>query len=924
MPTNAIFGFVRDIMNIRRQKKPDYLLVAFDTGEDTFRHAISTDYKANRSEMPDNLRPQIPLIRHVLEAFRIPTLAQAGLEADDFLASVAVSAAKRKIHAYLCTSDKDVRQVVGPMISIADLRKNRVLDEEFIKTDWGIRPDQVVDYQAMVGDSVDNIKGIPGVGPKTASKLLQQFETLEGIFAHVDEIPQQKLRENLKANREVALKCRELVKLKTDIPLPDDWSAWKVQQPDYAKVEEIFLTLGFHRPLDEIRAEATRAGVKYAPAKKIVPKAKNAKPDEGSLFDQDFMGEGGDGDSGVSSPATLDDLLYPNAPDWVTDYRAVTTPSEFEAFFAELSQQKRFSLDLETTDVLAVAAEIVGYAICWEDGKGYYIAVRAPKGQTSLEPDTVLETLRPILESKSIEKVGQNLKYDMIVLRSAGVDLQGVAFDSMVGSYLLEPGERVHGLDDLAMRYLRHDTIKIESLIGTTKLGGIKRMDQVTVEKIRDYACEDADVAWRLTQLLEPRIRKTPLGKLNDELEIPLIRVLADMEFQGIRVDADHLAQLGQEFGDRLEIIKQEAFDLAGEEFNLDSPTQLREILFTKLKLPVIKRTPSGPSTDQEVLEELSDRHPLCAKLIEHRTLAKLKGTYVDALPMMICAKTGRIHCSFHQTVAATGRLSSSEPNLQNIPVQNGDGERIRQAFIAGDESKVLLSADYSQIELRLLAHFSQDPTLLKAFADDLDIHAAVAASIAGIEPHQVTSDQRRSAKAVNFGIMYGLSAFGLAKQLGITKDEGAKFIDAYYERYQAIDQFFTSVLTETRELGFVETMLGRRRLINGIRRFPNRVRNLPERTAINTKIQGSAADLIKQAMIDLHRWIETNRAPARMLLQIHDELVFEVPKDEVDEFAKIVRKLMESALKLNGVELKVDVSVGRNWLEMDEVAETK
>lgn len=872
MPTNAVFGFVRDIQQIRQNKKPDYFLCAFDAPGDTFRHALDVQYKANRTAMPDDLRPQIAMILKILEAYRIPILSEPGLEADDFLATVAFQCHRRKIQAYLCTADKDVRQCITDFVNILDLRRNRIIDANYLAEDWGIRPEQVIDYQSMVGDSVDNVPGIKGVGPKTASQLLQKYGTLEAIFEHIDEVPGKKAKENLYAGRNEAIRCRDLVRLKTDIPLPEDWSAYKPQTPDYPRLLELFAECGFHRYVDELRAEMPSTG-----------------------------------------EATIA---------WQADYIAVVDAAGLEDLLKQLAEQSRISFDLETTSLSPVEAEIVGYAISWEPGRAYFVSVRAPEGETQLDPGDTLDKLRPILTNPEIEKVGQNLKYDIAVLRAAGVELAGVAFDTMVASYLLEPGERNHNLDELSQKLLSHETIKITELIGDKGKGKTQKlMSQVPVARIAEYAGEDAVVALRLTHILEPRIKNAQLDKLAQELEFPLIEVLAEMEYHGIRVDPKRLKEMSADFADRLERIEIEAHQLAGHEFNLDSPTQLRKVLFDELKLPVIKRTPSGPSTDQEVLEELADRHPLCEKMLQHRQFSKLKGTYLDALPQMISPKTGRIHASFSQVVAATGRLSSSDPNLQNIPVRSEEGRQIRQAFLPRAEGMVLLSADYSQIELRLLAHYSGDDNLCRAFAEDKDIHAAVAAGIQGVEIDKVDSEMRRRAKAVNFGIMYGLSPYGLARQLKITQDDAAVFIDNYFAQYPAIEKLFTKILEGALKNRFVTTIMGRRRPISGIKATTGRTRNLPERTAINTVIQGSAADLIKKAMLNIHRRLKTEESlGARMLLQIHDELVFEVPTNRVGDLTELVCKEMVEAIPLSNVPLKVDIGYGPNWLDQQSL----
>lgn len=874
-PTNAVFGFVRDLFFLLREKKPDYLVVAFEDSEPGFRKEMFAEYKGHRSSMPPDLSVQIPVVRRMLAALRIPVLTMPNMEADDVMASVAAEATRRGIHAFLCTSDKDLRQSITPFASVYDLRKNRVIDAAFLLNDWGITPEQVIDYQAMVGDSVDNVPGIAGIGPKTATKLLQQFGKLEAIFEHVDEISGVKLRENIVKGRKNAFLSRDLCRLRHDLPLPENWDTWRPQPPDRDAVLSLFRECGFHRFADDLP--------NLFPESRQPPK------------------------------------------EWVADYVAVTTETAFGEMLTVLSKQNRISFDLETTSVDPTQAEIVGYAISWEAGHAYYVAVRAPEGETSLDPDRIKEQLRPILEDSAVAKIGQNLKYDAIVLRGAGVVLRGITFDSMLASYLLEPGERNHNLDELSLRLLQHETIKISSLIGKgSKKTPELRMDQVPVAKVAEYAGEDADVALRLTDILEPRLKQEGLDTLFHSLEVPLIDVLVDMQHHGIRVDCDHLRQLGGLFAERLASIQAEVFQAAGREFNLDSPTQLRVVLFDELKLPVIKRTATGPSTDQEVLEELADHHPVCALLTEYRKLSKLKGTYVDALPTLVHPCTGRIHASFNQTVTATGRLSSSDPNLQNIPIRTQEGQLIRKAFLPSSEGRLLFKADYSQIELRMLAHFSGDAALKQAFADGQDIHAAVASQITGVPAGQIDAEMRRRAKAVNFGIMYGQSPFGLARGLKISKEEAAAFIDGYFNRLPGVEAFFTRVLEQALRDQSVSTILGRRRPINGIKNTTGRVRNLAERTAINTVVQGSAADLIKKAMLAIHHRLREDNHDARLLLQIHDELVFEVNADGVDQLAAMVEVEMTSALTLDGVPLQVDMAVGPNWLDAAPIASTR
>jgi DNA polymerase-1 len=872
VPTNAVFGFVRDILQLRKDRKPDYLVCAFDTPAKVFRSDIDPNYKAHRPPQPDDLRPQIPLIIRVLQAFRIPVLGQDGFEADDFLATVAVEGAKRGIDVFLCTADKDVRQVVGPRVKILDLRRNRLIDRDYVVNDWGVTPEQVIDYQAMVGDSVDNIPGIRGVGPKTASTLLQKYGTLENVFEHVDEVPGVKMKQNIREGKANAFLSRQLVTLRTDVPLPEDWSAWRPHPPNRQELLDLFTECGFHRFADDVMAEAP--------------------PEESAVAE------------------------------WKADYRCVNEPWDFDAFLADLKKQKRFCLDLETTSLSPRLAEIVGMAFSWSPGTAYYLPLKGPEGSTLLDAPSTLDALKPILENPTVEKVNQNVKYDLLVLRAQGIDLQGLAFDSMIASYLLEPGERSHNLDDLSRRMLGHETIKIRDLFPKdVKLKGDLPVADVPLERITEYAAEDADVAWRLCEALRPTLEKENLYGLFRDVEMPLVDVLAEMEYNGVKVDPSRLQGLSDQFALRLKEIETEAHRLAGRSFNLDSPKQLQAVLFDELKLPVVKRTKTGPSTDQEVLEELADEHEVCAAIIEHRKLAKLKGTYLDNLGTLINPNTGRIHASFNQTVAATGRLSSSDPNLQNIPVRTEEGRQIRQAFLPGDSDQALVAADYSQIELRLLAHFSQDPALTRAFAEDVDIHTAVAAQIAGVPLAAVTADQRRLAKTVNFGVMYGVSAFGLGRRLKIPQQEAARFIHAYYDQHPKVEAFFTELLVKAERDRQVTTILGRRRPITGVRNPHGRTRNLAERTAINTVIQGSAADLIKIAMLNIHRRLKKEKLDARMLLQIHDELVFEVKKERVDELAALVVEEMTTALKLDGVPLEVDVGVGPNWLDLEPLA---
>jgi DNA polymerase-1 len=865
-PTNAVFGIVRDLINLFRDRKPDYVAAAFDGPGPVFRSDIFPEYKAQREEMPVDLQLQIPVIKRAFEAFRVPVLTTEGYEADDIIATLARLGAKRGLDIFIWTADKDARQLIDEHTRIVNLRKQQVLDVAALKAEWGVRPDQVVDLLALTGDAVDNVPGVPGIGLKTGAKLIEDFDTLDKILANVDKIPGAKRKENLIAFADVARRGRELIALREDVPLDLDWDTLRTAQPDLKAFKALCIECGFHRFLTELA------------------------PDQ-------------------EAPACV----------WTAEYKTIDTPEALSAVLEELTKEPRFCIDTETTAVDPVRADLVGISLCWKAGEAYYLPVRGPATNQLLDEKAALDALRPILENPEIEKVGQNVKYDLLVLERAGVSLRGPITDTMILSYLLESGERNHNLDQLSQRLLDHTMIPITDLIGKGK--NQLRMDEVDVGRVAEYAGEDADATWRIETILSERVHKEGLWNLYAELERPLVRVLAKMEKVGVKVDVDLLAKLSKEFAARLATIETEIFSAAGHTFNIGSGPQLRQVLFEELKLPVLQKTPGGePSTAQEVLEELALSHPLPKLLIQHRQLAKLKSTYLDALPALVNPEDGRIHSSFSQVVAATGRLSSSDPNLQNIPVRTEDGRQIRQAFIPGEPGWVLLTADYSQIELRILAHYSKDPALVRAFGEDRDIHAAVAAKIFAVPEDQVSEAQRGVGKTINFGVIYGLSAFGLSSRLGITQTEAAAFIDAYFQEYAGVDTFITRTLDSALATGRVETILGRRRPISGIKATTGRVRNLAERTAVNTVIQGSAADLIKRAMLEVDRRITSEGLRARMLLQIHDELVFECPAGEAEPLARLVREAMTTALDLD-VPLRVDLFCGPNWLDVEAVS---
>ncbi len=870
VPIAVVHGFLRDIADLRERWHPAYLWCAFDRSEETFRNELYSQYKAHRDPMPDELRMQIPLVHQSLSLLGAGVIDAEGFEADDVLATLAEQVTRAGGRSIIVTSDKDCRQLISDRVQMFNIRKNEVYGANELKATWGIRPDQVADFQALVGDSVDNVPGVPLIGPKYAQTLLEQFGTLENVLNNAHQVGGKKA-ENLVTHREQALLSRQLTTLSREVPLQLNWRQADFSCQNAAALREFFREYGIRRLAERFLPQED------SPAQAAVP--------------------------------------------WNANYQLIDSETKLAELVNILKRSKTIALDTETTSTNPRWAEPVGYSFAWGTGQAAYIPLRSPVGQAKLEIAKVNEMLREVLANPQIVKVGQNLKYDLVVLRGQGLDVRGIVCDTMVADYLIDPGQRDHSLDDLAKRYLQHDTIKIAELIGTGR--NQKLMDQVDVPLITQYAAEDADVPLRLQSTLQEKLTVLGLSGLFADVEMPLIEVLAEIEFNGIRIDVDVLQRLSARFAERVEKLHQEVIELAGEPFNLDSPKQLATILFEKLRLPVIKRTQTGNSTDVEVLEQLAAKHPLPNKLIEYRQLTKLKGTYIDALPTMVCPKTGRVHSSFRQDVAATGRLSSTDPNLQNIPVRTEEGREIRSAFRAGPDGWLLLAADYSQIELRVLAHYCGDENLRAAFANDRDIHAQVASEVYGVPLESVSSSQRRNAKAINFGIIYGQSPFGLAKALQISKDAAAVFIDAYFARFPGVRQFMATTLGTCRQQGYVSTLLGRRRYIKGVRNYAElndarrRVLIEPERIAVNTVIQGSAADLIKVAMIRVHGKLSEAKLQARLLLQIHDELVLEVAPEHCESLAKLVRDEMINVANLN-VPLKVDVKAGMNWAECD------
>lgn len=866
-PTNAVFGFTRDLLTILKSKQPTYIACAMDLPGPAVRDDIYPEYKANRDEMPEELQPQIAVIVEVIEAFGIPAIGLEGWEADDVIATLVRRAEGAAIHTSIVTSDKDARQLLSPTTRIYNVRKDTYIDEAFLLEDWGIRPDQVVDFQALVGDKVDNVPGVPLVGPKKASALLNDFGTLEDVLARADDAPGKKLKENLKTYADQARVSRQLVELNTGLDIDFKWDSARADRMDVPRLAALFRECGFRRFISEVRELAPED------ASGIAPLFPDDGPQVTIVSDSDSLR------SAVTTLATADSI----------------------------------AIRIETTGLNPITSSIAAITLAGDDQSAVFIPLVGLAPADSLLIDEVRDHLLPVLTDARRRIVGHDLKATLLALRGAGIDGLQLGLDTMVGSYLLESGSRSHSLSSLVDRYFDSPLAPLSS--NTTDDSETPDAKQFKVEDLAKHSAEEACLTLRVAARMSEELEQQDLWKLYDELERPLIEVLATLEHTGIRVDADELNRQNAAVNARIETLILEIHAEAGEEFNIDSPKQLGTILFDKLELPVLKKTRTGPSTDQSVLEQLAEIHPLPAKIIEHRHLVKLRGTYLEALPKLINPATGRIHTSFNQVVAATGRLSSNNPNLQNIPIRTREGERIRRAFVPGEPGWKLICADYSQIELRVLAHFCQDPALLQAFTDGVDIHRAVAADVFNITPEEVDPNQRRIAKAVNFGVIYGQTPWGLAGALGITREEAAEFIDDYFERYSGVTEFIDRTLIECRQTGFAKTILGRRRAISGIPSKRGKTLNLPERTAVNTVIQGSAADMIKHAMIRIHNRLLSETHPARMLLQIHDELVFEVPASDADSLITLARTEMESALTLS-VPIEIDIATGNNWLD--------
>lgn len=898
-PTGAIYGVTNMIGKLLETYQPEHIAVVFDAKGKTFRNDLYPEYKAHRPPMPDELRVQIEPIHQIVKALGLPLLVIEGVEADDVIGTLAVQATQAKRDALISTGDKDMAQLVNEHITLINTMTDTLMTPDKVVEKFGIRPDQIIDYLALMGDSSDNIPGIPKCGPKTAVKWLDAYGNIDNLIAHADEI-KGKIGETLREHIPNLPLSRQLTTIRIDCDLPINLPDLTRQAPDVEALKTLFAEYEFKNWLKQLEDGKL-------PFSKQVNH--HAKPAAKTVI----------GTSNTEQPGlVLDEKTALQSVS--ADYQTILTQAQLETWLKKLEQAELFALDTETTSLEPMQAQMVGlsFALLHHDKiEAAYLPLKhdydgAP---TQLNFDATLAALKPLLESTKPQKVGQNLKYDCHVFANHGVHLRGIAFDTMLESYVLNSTASRHNMDDLAAYYLQKTTIKFEDIAGKGK--NQKTFNQIEVEAAATYAAEDADITLQLHHALHPKLAEQPgLVAVLNEIEMPLLPILAKMERHGMLIDADLLAIQSGELAAKIEQLEEQAYRAAGQEFNLGSPKQLQEILFEKLDLPVIKKTPKGvPSTAEPVLAELAEQgHELPKIIMKHRTLAKLKSTYTDALPKQIQPQTGRVHTSYQQAVASTGRLSSTEPNLQNIPIRTAEGRRIRQAFIARP-GYVLLAADYSQIELRIMAHLSADAGLMQAFAEGKDIHQATAAEIFDTPLHEVTSEQRRSAKAVNFGLIYGMSAFGLANQLGVDRGLAQAYIDRYFARYPGVKTYMNTTKADAKYHGYVETLAGRRLYLPDINARNGQLRQYAERTAINAPMQGTAADIIKKAMIALDSWIDQAEFDIRMLMQVHDELVFEVKADQVEAVKPHIKQLMENAMQLD-VPLIVEIGQGLNWDE--------
>jgi DNA polymerase-1 len=874
-PTNAVYGVSNMLRKLINDYNTPYFAVVFDAPGKTFRHDLYEQYKAHRPPMPDDLRVQIAPLHELIRSLGLPLIIEHGVEADDVLGSLAQNAERQGFKVIISTGDKDMAQLVTDHISLENTMTNTKMDVQGVVEKFGVQPEQIIDYLALMGDTVDNIPGVPKVGPKTAAKWLQEYGSLDNIIANAEQV-KGKIGENLRASLGQLPLSRELTTIKCDVALHYSLDDLKRREPDIAALKQQLGSLGFSSWLKTLNGDVTAAPAAVA---------KTEAPEQ------------------------------PVAPT-SKDYQTILSQADFDTWLRKLQQAELFAFDTETTSLNYSDAQIVGVSFAIQVGQAAYIPLAHdyPDVPAQLDREAVLTALKPLLEDANKAKLGQNLKYDAHVLANHGIQLRGIAHDTMLQSYVLNSTATRHNMDDLAKHYLGIDTIHYEDVAGK----GAKQIgfQEVAIETAAEYACEDADITLRLHQTLSQQLQQqASLWALYQDIEMPLVDVLTRIEANGVLIDSAMLDQQSLELANRMVGIEQQAHDLAGSAFNLSSPKQIQEILFERQNLPILKKTPKGqPSTDESVLQELALDYPLPKLIIDHRSMSKLKSTYTDKLPQQVNNKTGRVHTSYHQAVAATGRLSSSDPNLQNIPIRSEEGRKIRQAFIAAPGYKIV-AADYSQIELRIMAHLSGDAGLLAAFSQGVDVHSATAAEVFDVPLGSVTNDLRRSAKAINFGLIYGMSAFGLAKQLGLSRDKAQAYINLYFERYPGVKQYMDDIREQAKQNGYVETLFGRRLYLPDINARNAAQRQYAERTAINAPMQGTAADIIKLAMLACDQWLNDSGVDAKMIMQVHDELVFEVAESQLESCMTKIREIMSNAAELH-VPLLVEVGVGENWDE--------
>ncbi len=898
--TSAISGFTRFFWDILKSRKPPYLAVAFDTAAPTFRHQRYPLYKANREEQPEDITTAVPYIKRILQAFHIPDISLDGYEADDLIGTLAFQAADQGFKVFMATSDKDYGQLVRneQILLYKPGRRGdevQILNEKDILKLWQVkRTNQIPDMLGLQGDSSDNIPGVPGIGPKTAAKLIQQYDSVENLLQHLDEL-KGKVRQILEEYREQALLSKELATIDTQAPVTFEREKFRVQKPNLHELLEIFEELEFRT----LKREILSAFRQTEPDKKIAKAGVQQ-----SLFGLEQQSDKIAESQPQSQLAHVGNTKH--------HYQLLKDKKEIQKLIQKLNRHKAFAWDTETTDTNPNIAEVIGMSFSVKTGEAQYVPVPEEESQRR----ELIQAFRQILSKKDRTLVGQNIKYDILVLKWMGVEVDGPLFDTMIAHYLLAPEQR-HNLNYLSEAYLKYSPVPIEQLIGKKGKNQLSMKD-VPLDVLAEYAAEDADLTWQLYQILEKQLQEEGLYELYQKMEAPLIYALAEMEYNGITLDADFLKQYGEELKSKLQQIEEKIFQLAGTSFNINSPRQIGEILFEQLKIPYRwSKTKTGQySTNEEKLSELAHHHPVVREILNYRSLSKLISTYVEALPRMINSRTGRIHSSFNQALTATGRLSSNNPNLQNIPIRTPEGARVREAFIPRSEEYLILSADYSQIELRLIASISGEEAMLEAFRQNLDIHRATAARVFGVPYEEVTREQRNKAKTVNFSIIYGAGATNLSRQLGISRKEAAELIQSYFEQYPGLKAYMQQTIAQAREKGYVTTLMGRRRYLRDINSRNGVMRSHAERNAINTPIQGSAADLIKIAMVNIHQLLKKGKYRSKMILQVHDELLFDLHKEERETLMPLIEEKMRTALPNLKVPILVDMGVGKNWLE--------